>query len=259
MGNRLFQISAAVGLAIKNGQEYGFRDNGFMGGFKNFRYCSDAEIFGKQWVDAPENSFGYQEIVIKPGAHVNVLGYRQSKRYWEHCEDEIRRLFEFRDNLVEGSRAVLDSIRAKHPGRKLIGLHIRLGDYLNLKEHHTCLMETNYYFNAVNTANTHESVFVVFSNDVNGATVYLRKLNGQLSSLVYEVIPAGSAPQDLCTMSMCQGMIIANSSMSWFGAFLGEPHMEMILAPQKERWFGPAYADMEVNDIIPDRWRQIIC
>ena len=259
LGNRMWQIASTTGIAIKNDQPYGFQYNGYMGPFKNFRYCNAAEILGKHWVDVPENSFGYRDVKLQPNLNHCIGGYRQSRKYFQHCEDEIRRLFEFRDNFVEQAKEQLGAIRLRNPDRRIVGLHIRMGDYMNLKEHHTCLMDTNYYFNAVNIADIHTSVFVVFSNDHAGATEFMKRLGGRLKSLVYEVLPIGTAHQGVCIMSLCDGIVIANSSMSWFGAFLGEARMQIILAPQKEKWFGPAYVNMQVDDIIPTSWRQVIC
>jgi hypothetical protein len=59
---------------------------------------------------------------------------------------------------------------------------------------------------------------------------------------------------DLCLMSLCSGGIIANSSMSWWGAWLIENPTQPIIAPQK--WYGPA-ATVDDSDLIPERWERI--
>jgi len=257
LGNRMFQTAATIGIAVENGQEYGFLDNGHMGCFKNFMLCNPTEITSKNFTDMSEGGFGYKKLSLNPGVHYNLSGYFQSEKYFKHCEDKIKNLFEFRDNIVDSAKSTLDAIRTKHPGKKIVGMHLRLGDYLNLKEHHTCLMDTNYYFNAINMAGLDDSVFVVFNNDVSTAEKFMLKLKGQLSTLTYEVQHIGPAPVDMCMMSLCDAQVIANSSFSWWAAWLSKSDIK--IAPQKERWFGPAYSDMEVNDIIPTGWRQAIC
>lgn len=262
LGNRLFQIASTIGIAIKNDQPYAFRDNGYMSPFKNFMYCHPTELMSKKMQDVEEATFGYQDFRLNPGTHYNMLGYLQSRKYFAHCEEKIRHLFVFRDNYIENSQSILNSLRAKYPGKNIVGLHIRMGDYMNLKEHHTCLMDTNYYFNACNSAGLEESLFLVFSNDTQGADEFMRKLKARIPSLTFEMNQNGNAAQDMCAMSLCDGMIIANSSMSWWGAFLGEPNSKFVMAPQNERWFGPAYTNMSnmpTKDIIPDNWKQIIC
>lgn len=252
----MFQAAATIGIATENGQEYCFQDNGFMGGFKNFRYCNTADILGKQTVDISEGGFGYKPIKLQEGKHYNLNGYFQSEKYFKHCEEKIRHTFEFRDNITEHANERLKALREKHSGKLLIGVHLRLGDYLTLKDHHTCLTDTNYYFNAINTFGTQECVFLVFSNDVALATAYFQKLNGMLQTLKYEIVQPGNGPQDMCMMSLCDGQIIANSSFSWWAAWLSKSRDK--ISPIKEQWFGPAYKDMDVKDIIPEGWRQIV-
>jgi hypothetical protein len=188
-----------------------------------------------------------------------LSGYYQSEKYFKHCEEKIRSLFEFRDNIIEESDERLNALKLKYPGKKIIAVHLRLGDYLNLKEHHTCLMDTNYYFNAINICGLDDCVFYVFSNDEAVAENFMNGLKNKLQSLQFEINRAGSPHKDMCAISKCDGVIIANSSFSWWGAWLNRCSDSLKLAPQKERWFGPAYSNMEVNDIIPDSWRQVIC
>ena len=59
---------------------------------------------------------------------------------------------------------------------------------------------------------------------------------------------------DLCLMSLCNGAIIANSSLSWWGAWL-QNDVNKIIAP--DPWFGPAYSHYNMSDLIPSRWIKI--
>ena len=59
---------------------------------------------------------------------------------------------------------------------------------------------------------------------------------------------------DLCLMSLCGGAIIANSSLSWWGAWL-QNNTGKVIAP--DPWFGSAYAHYDMKDMIPDRWIKV--
>ena len=58
---------------------------------------------------------------------------------------------------------------------------------------------------------------------------------------------------DLCLMSLCSGGIIANSSFSWWGAWLQKDRGK-IIAPDPKKWFGTAMSNLDTSDIVPERW-----
>ena len=58
---------------------------------------------------------------------------------------------------------------------------------------------------------------------------------------------------DLCLMSLCSGAIIANSSFSWWGAWLQNDRGKVI-APDPKRWFGSAMTHVDTSDVVPERW-----
>ena len=58
---------------------------------------------------------------------------------------------------------------------------------------------------------------------------------------------------DLCLMSLCSGGIIANSSFSWWGAWLQKDRGK-IIAPDPKKWFGTAMTHLDTSDIVPERW-----
>ena len=58
---------------------------------------------------------------------------------------------------------------------------------------------------------------------------------------------------DLCLMSLCSGAIIANSSFSWWGAWL-QNNRGKVIAPNPKKWFGTAMTNLDTSDIVPDRW-----
>ncbi len=69
------------------------------------------------------------------------------------------------------------------------------------------------------------------------------------------VLDSGSSYVDLCLMSMCSDFIIANSTFSWWGAWLSDNKDKVVIYPSK--WFGPNNADKLTKDLFPEEWRMV--
>ena len=178
-----------------------------------------------------------------------LSGYWQSERYFDAAADALRRELAFRHEPDAENRRTLDAIRAC----EAVAVHVRRGDYAadsrTRNYHGTAPLE--YYQVAVRRmmSSTRDPVFFVFSDDPEWVEASLR-------------VPAPTVPvvhngqvrdyEDLRLMSACRHHIIANSTFSWWGAWLGESPGQRVLAPA--RWFlnGPS-----TRDLIPARWEQV--
>lgn len=248
LGNRLFQAASTVGIAIKNDMEYGFLPNEYFSSFKNFPI--NKSLSQLHFTTKDEAGFGFENVNLSKGLHYNLMGYRQSYKYFEHCKDVIKDIFTFNDAILEKSKSIINSVRSSNPDKMLVSVHVRCGDYLTLKNHHTCLMDIGYYQKAVNEFDKDSTVFIIFSDDIDTANNHMSKIPGIKFTNVEKGFPA----LDLCTMSMLDGHIMANSSFSWWASWLSG---KKTISPSKNKWFGPAYKDMNINDIIPPEWKQI--
>jgi len=120
-------------------------------------------------------------------------------------------------------------------------LHVRRGDYLQLPTHHpTCTID--YYHKAL--ANFDGKV-LVFSDDID----WCRKT---FQDPRFEFVKGNLDYIDLYLMSMCKNNIIANSSFSWWAAWLNDNKDKKVIAPKK--WFGPAISH-NTMDLYPKKWR----
>ncbi len=176
-----------------------------------------------------------------------VSGYWQSEKYFKQVEGILRKDFEFLLPLSSPNLSVLDKIKSCDA----ISLHIRRGDYVNnekaAKVYAGC--STGYYYKAVEkiAAMCTNPVLFVFSDDV-----------GWVKESMHFDIPAnyicnnvGSESfNDMRLMSECKHNIIANSSFSWWGAWLNSFHGKIVIAPQQ--WFLTDKFDS--RDVIPDSW-----
>ena len=147
--------------------------------------------------------------------------YVQSSKYWEKYKDEIRQRF---------------SSGIGHDDR--VALHIRRGDYLKVSQFHVNLWDTDYYKKAV-ALFPKETKFLVFCKDNQNEAQdsddqeWCSK-NVPLLGIDFDMYEHGKETDDLNAMASCRGMIGANSSFSWWAAFLN-PHGGTKIFPKQ--WF----------------------
>ena len=178
---------------------------------------------------------------------VYLEGYWQSARYFDDIAELIRKEVTVRDSLV-GRNSNLAQEISSCPA---VSLHVRRGDYVhNEITHHTHgICDLDYYSQAVAfiASRVNNPVFFIFSDDPAWVHEHLR--------LSYSVrIVDHNGPEhgyeDMRLMSLCHHHIIANSSFSWWGAWLNPSKRKIVIAPK--RWFNNYDAD--TSDLYPDSW-----
>lgn len=168
-------------------------------------------------------------------------GYWQSEKYFLPVEQDVRKSFTFDIELLNnGTRTIAQEIK----GKETVSVHIRRGDYLTFSGFGVCSID--YYMRAMSfiTEKIHDPLFLFFSDDMSWV-----KENISYSNAIYVSCNQGADSwQDMYLMSRCTHNIIANSSFSWWGAWLNENRNKIVIAPT--RWFNysPNY------DIIPQDW-----
>ncbi len=208
---------------------------------KGKKYLSTIDIKDRFfWVE--ESDCVYFPDVFKTTECVFV-GYWQTEKYFAFIKDKIQREFVFSEG--EKELAYLANIISQGP---YISVHIRRGDYLPNQEFFGNISETQYYENSIDyiRKNVRDTRWIVFSDDIQWA-----KANIILPDAIYverEMFQDYKDWYDMYLMSCCQHNIIANSSFSWWGAWLNRNIDKIIIAPQK--WFKAVPAP----DICPDEW-----
>lgn len=230
--NGLFQIASTIGIARKNGFDFGFP------GWKNYdhrdRFGSTEDIdLYKHFVnplplyDGPELperfiDWGYHNIVLTES--VSLSGHMQSQRYFDHCLDECRWYLKMKD---------------EPPQNDYVGCHVRLADYDD--QYHPRL-GMRYYAPAMGLFPG--AKFLVFSDDLNEA----KRMFGE--SVEYS--EGRDYIEDFRLMKRCKSFIIGNSSYSAMAAILGEAEDKRVVAPRP--WFGAAYTGITGEDICNPDW-----
>lgn len=196
-----------------------------------------------------ESSFAFDENILKVSPPIYLDGYWQSEQYFFNLASDLRREFTLNQPLDEVNHKMLEQIQ--HPSREAVSLHIRRGDYVSNAQtaqfHGLCSLE--YYRLAVdyiseNVSNPH---FFIFSDDLKWVRENLL-LNHPMT--LVDVNDANHGVFDITLMSSCRHHIIANSSFSWWGAWLNSYVGKIVIAPK--RWF--ADATLDTSDLIPGSW-----
>lgn len=196
-----------------------------------------------------EPAITYDPGVLMLREPVCLVGYWQSERYFIDIADRIRADFTLREPLAGANAGLLDLARSAGS----VGLHVRRGDFVSLNEaaqvHGLCSID--YYRRAIDLVRQRcpECRFLVFSNDPEWARAEL-PLD---ASAVFVTGNERQPEHDLTLMSACRHHIIANSSFSWWAAWLGHSPEQIVIAPSP--WY--ASQKLDARDLAVARWQYI--
>jgi hypothetical protein len=196
-----------------------------------------------------EKTFSYDGNVFKQPDGTLYIGYWQSEKYFLDIRDELLRDFQLANPLRGRDKDLLDSILAHDS----VSLHVRRGDYVNNKNaknfHGT--KGVGYYSEALEIILKKVSNFklFVFSDDISWCKSNLKDIHAD----TYFVDGERHGTIDMFLMKNCTHNIIANSSFSWWAAWLNTNPEKLVVAPKK--WFNNTLID--TSDIIPNSWIQI--
>ena len=189
----------------------------------------------------------------------NLEGYFQTEKYFENIADQIREDFTFKKGYLEPCKEYIESLD-KPP----IFLHVRQSDNIGREQYHPILPIS--FFDECLKEFPDDTPCFVFTDDLAWckSQEYFKQdrflFNENVERYNYRTIDGLGKMQntllpqvDLCLMSLCSGAIIANSSFSWWGAWL-QNNRGKVIAPDPKKWFGSAMTHLDTSDIVPDRW-----
>lgn len=194
-----------------------------------------------------ETFYHFEPEFINLPDNVYLDGYWQSEKYFKPIAEILRKDFTVRKELSGKNKDFAEQIKSGNS----VSLHIRRGDYV--KDASTKNMYyvdlDKYYKNSINLIN--ENVlnphFYIFSDD----PVWVKEnYTKNINCSVADFNNADDGYLDLRLMSLCKHNIIANSSFSWWGAWLNNNPEKIVTAPQK--WFNTK--DHNTKDLIPQDW-----
>ncbi len=260
LGNQMFQYACARRLA--HAQQAPLKLD--LSAFETYalhRYSLDglsisAQVAGAREIAAfrrrgavfRERGFAFDAGVLALRGDLLLEGYWQSERYFSDAADLIRREFRVKAPPDEVNAALAAQIAAVNA----VSLHVRRGDYVSNPETNRIHGTGGpaYYQQAAEEIARTESQphFFLFSDDP--AWVREKLQLGFPAVVVERAGPAACQFEDLRLMSLCRHNIIANSSFSWWGAWLNPNPGKKVIAPA--RWFGAQTHD--TRDLVPAGW-----
>ena len=195
-----------------------------------------------------KKDFHYQPELFTCPDESYISGFWQSEKYFADIADTIRQDFGFKTEPSEANKIWLSKIKPVNA----VSIHIRRGDYVSVAHtnqlHGTC--DLDYYQKAISTiaGKVDNPVFFCFSDDIDWVKENL-KTDHEMHYVDSNISP-GSGHEDMRLMSNCKHHIIANSSFSWWGAWLNPNKDKVVIAPKK--WLNSS--EIIVKDLIPDSW-----
>ena len=198
-----------------------------------------------------ETSFRYDEKVLTQQAPVYIRGFFQSYLYFVGYENLIRERFAFPvDKLDNLNKKIITSINSTNS----ISIHIRRGDYVNDPTTHQYhgICDLHYYQKAISllTQENDEFTLFFFSDD----SEWVKEQFGDLpyAKQFIDHNTGENSWKDMLLMSLCKNNIIANSSFSWWAAWLNANPDKKVIAPKK--WFTLSEEKMNTSDLTPPEW-----
>lgn len=249
---RSFELEQVFGLATKNADESALHFVLGWRGHHTVRVAIENERLRwarpKTYIQEPH--FQYWASFFLLPENVYLDGYWQSEKYFEKISDVIRDAFTFSLPMSDRNQALAEKIDTCNS----VSVHVRRGDYITnptASQFHSCCtleyykMATQVMLDRVGNAH-----FFIFSDDPEWV-----KANLVLPApCTYIQHNQGTASyRDMQLMSLCHNHIIANSSFSWWGAWLSVVPGKLVIAPKQ--WFRKSIID--TSDLYCSEWIQL--
>lgn len=243
LGNQLFQWAVTRNLAVKYSVPYFFDKSYFSspGGGQVTKWNFELDKFKNLTINENPNRTGLHHVHDNYIHNPHIPNYSYLDGYWQ----TEKYFIENRELILKDLGLPRIMISGSINDVSTIGLHVRRGDYINIQSYHP-LQTIKYYEDAFDLIDIKDATVVVFSNDIGWC-----KDNLKFDNMCF--IEGNSNVKDLQLMANCDHNIIANSSFSWWGAWLNEKQ-NRVVAPKK--WFGPNN-NQPIADIYADGWLTI--
>lgn len=279
LGNQLFQIFTTISLSLNNKIPFIFNYtdvlttgihrptywNTFLYSIKPFTVPN---LNTHNYLTYKEPNFKFNSINIETYINENkkdglfLYGYYQSYKYFQERYYDILKLLEFKEkqNIIKEKYSNYFNFE----DGIIISLHFRLGDYKK-KQHCHPIINEKYYIDSLNkivnklNINYKKITILYFceKEDNNIVLDKINKINNSQTSQKYTFIKVDDTICDweqMILMSCCHHNIIANSTFSWWGAYLNENPDKIVCYPSV--WFGDKLKH-DTKDLFPDKWIKV--
>ena len=272
LGNQMFQYAIGKNLALKNSAILKFDVSGLeqdklrnyeldifnISGSMASRFTMMfihifnnriiSKIFGQYYLYIKQQDLYFNEKILLKKGNIYLDGYWQSENYFKEIRKMIIEDFRIRYEPDKRSKSMIEKIKNSNS----ICIRVRRGDYVNNtktnKFHGICSLK--YYYNAIEIVvrKVRNPSFFIFSDDHQWVKTNLKL---EYPTTYVDINSSEKGYKDLRLMLNCKHFIIANSSFSWWGAWLSNNPNKIICAPK--RWF----KSVDEGDIVPKSWIRV--
>jgi hypothetical protein len=271
LGNQLFQIFITLRNALKFNKQIVFMNTTFSGRDRNTYWTSlldkmlDKYILSFNYSDFKtvirEKSFKYtcieSEILSKSNSeNILLAGYFQSPKYFQ---DAYSIIYDFL-GIAEKRSIVREKMDIDFS--QCVSMHFRLGDYKHLQTRHP-ILKIEYYLSALQHVSLLDPTikYVLYcceQPDIKDVKEKISILENKFPQLLFTRISNDLADwEQMLAMSCCKHHIIANSTFSWWAAYLNASTSNKIVC-YPSTWFGPALKHHNTSDLFPEEWTKIV-
>lgn len=272
LGNQLFQIYTTIAYASQTNRKFFFLNieelkssvtnrhtywEYFLKSLKPF--LIDPELINKDnLLIIREKVFTYDALPLPISEKkINILnGYFQSYKYFDRYFQTINRLLKIDDIKVDLTNKYRDLINNEFP----TSMHFRLGDYKKLPDHYL-ILSVDYYKAALKflleTNKLTKVLYFCEDQDLEDVEPTITILETEFPNIEFiRANPELEDWQQLVLMSLCRNNIIANSTFSWWGAYLNTYRQKKVIYP--DTWFGyKLQKTHDTRDLFPTDWIKI--
>lgn len=267
LGNKLFQVFATIAAAIQSEQPFGFYDAiDSDASWKTLFQPIASHVLSrvlKHQYRYEETNFHYipfAQALVSPTNKVYLIkGYFQSFKYFQEHEDRIKAVLGVEELQDQVRSRVLQDMPFVKDFKTTVSLHFRLGDYVQKQDMHP-VMPLQYYLDALEIIlrrdpSVQQVMYFCEAADVQTVMPMIEELSKLFHEIEFYKAPSGLSDVDeMLTMSLCKHRVIANSTFSWWGAYLGTAS-GIVCYPSM--WFGPTFEDKDVRDMFPSTWVKV--
>lgn len=260
LGNQLFQILTTIAFSIRHNMNFVFLYTPNLGKRQTYWHTLLLPILDHM-VDTI-NLDNYMRIeesdadrftqMQVENTNIVLNGYFQSYKFFEkEIGTDFKMLF------VSDTKTDTSSTKTTTT-TTTVSLHFRLGDYKQLQEYHP-IMDLDYYKNALYYVvlidpSVQQVCYFCEDEDIDTVHSNVEALKQEFREIVFERAREPSDWEEMLSMSRCTHNIIANSSFSWWGAYLNENPDKIVCYPSV--WFGPGISQ-DVSAMFPEKWIKI--
>lgn len=254
LGNQLFQFASTIGIARKLGFDVMFPANNLNTGvlqrrndgqefIANIEFTKCFEISDSFFSDnisvkyiAREGTFHFDSNLLNIPDQTDIFGYLQSEKYFEHCSYEIKDILKIQPHILNIAKDLISETAKKN----ITGIHVRRGDFMTSGNIHP-FIGCDYIKKSIAEFNHDDTHFIVVSDDCKWCEENLNYMDN------LTIINSKCMLTDFAVLTLCDNLIMSNSSFSWWAGYLNKNQNKKIIAPKN--WFGGTFANLNTDDI----------